>query len=51
MCSRDAVKETGGGGGGGREEEEERNPRVRCALQETQASRIISCMFIVGNCS
>jgi len=33
------------------EEEEERNPRVRWALQEPQACRIISCMFIVGSCS
>ncbi len=32
------------------EEEEERNPRVRWALQETQASRIISCVSIVGSC-
>jgi len=37
--------------GGGQEAEEERNPRVRCALQETQASRIISCVSIVDSCS
>jgi hypothetical protein len=48
MCSRDAVNE---GGGGEDEEQEERNPRVRWALQETQASRIISCLSIVRSCS
>ncbi len=41
----------GNRGGEEEEEEEDRNPRVRCALQETQASRIISCAFIVGSCS
>jgi len=37
--------------GGEDEEQEERNPRVRWALQETQASRIISCLSIVRSCS
>ncbi len=39
------------GGEDEEQEQEERSPRVRWALQETQAGRIISCLSIVGSCS